>query len=95
VPQPHAGPTEAEQRLEEAQQLRLQLQSLAGQLQAQVLENKRVSRLKGELEEFKHQSHQKRKKKKRMYNKGELEERLLALGQAARIPGSRRRMTKR
>jgi hypothetical protein len=30
-----------------------------------VLENKRVSRLKGELEEFKHQSHQKRKKKKK------------------------------
>jgi hypothetical protein len=72
VPHPHAGSTEAEQRLEEAQQLRLQLQSLGGQLQAQVLEKERVSRLKGELEEL-----------------------LLALGQAARIPGSRRRMTKR
>jgi hypothetical protein len=64
-PQPPAGPSAAEQRLEEeARQLRKALECLEGQLEAQVRENDRLSRLKEDQER-----------------------QLLALEQAARIPG--------
>lgn len=55
VPQPQeppAGPSEVEQRLQaEAEQLRKDLESLAGQLQAQVQDNEGLSRLNQEQEQ--------------------------------------------
>ncbi|XP_043838363.1 golgin subfamily A member 2 isoform X3 [Dromiciops gliroides] len=52
VPEPPAGPSEAEQRLqEEAEQLRKELEGLSGQLRAQVQDNEGLSRLNREQEE--------------------------------------------
>lgn len=50
--EPPAGPSEVEQRLQaEAEQLRKDLESLAGQLQAQVQDNEGLSRLNQEQEQ--------------------------------------------
>ncbi|XP_068925600.1 golgin subfamily A member 2 isoform X4 [Petaurus breviceps papuanus] len=52
APEPLPGPSEAEQRLqEEAEQLRKELEGLAGQLRAQVQDNEGLSRLNREQEE--------------------------------------------
>ncbi|XP_072488656.1 golgin subfamily A member 2 isoform X3 [Notamacropus eugenii] len=52
APEPPAGPSEAEQRLqEEAERLRKELEGLAGQLRAQVQDNEGLSRLNREQEE--------------------------------------------
>ncbi|XP_078184796.1 golgin subfamily A member 2 isoform X2 [Callithrix jacchus] len=51
-PEPPAGPSEVEQQLQaEAEHLRKELESLAGQLQAQVQDNEGLSRLNREQEE--------------------------------------------
>ncbi|XP_008058834.1 golgin subfamily A member 2 [Carlito syrichta] len=51
-PEPPAGPSEVEQQLQaETDQLRTELESLAGQLQAQVRDNESLSRLNQEQEE--------------------------------------------
>ncbi|XP_036605223.1 golgin subfamily A member 2 isoform X4 [Trichosurus vulpecula] len=52
APEPPAGPSEVEQRLqEEAERLRKELEGLAGQLRAQVQDNEGLSRLNREQEE--------------------------------------------
>lgn len=52
APEPPAGPSEEEQRLQaEAEQLQKELEILAGQLQAQVKDNEGLSRLNQEQEQ--------------------------------------------